>query len=69
MMLLNTILLAFNLVLVPIALMLGWLRGYDEADRANMMIYEAEDQLERSYAKLGKSVYEILIKEDDHEQG
>ena len=69
MMLLNTILFAFNLVLVPVALMLGWLRGYDEADRANMMVYEAEDQLERAYAKLGKSVYENLIKEDDHEQG
>ena len=62
MMLLNIILLAFNLVLVPIALMLGWLKGYDEAKEIDMELYD-------EYARLGKSVYDNLIKEDDHEQG
>ena len=57
---LNIILLAFNLVLVPIALMLGWIRGYDESREADMELYDA-------YARLGKSVYDTLIKEDDHE--
>lgn len=62
MMLLNIILLAFNLVLVPIALMLGWLRGYDEGREVDMEMYDA-------YARLGKSVYDNLIKEDEHGQG
>ncbi len=62
MMLLNIILLAFNMVLVPVALMLGWLKGYDEAKEIDMEMYDA-------YARLGKSVYDNLIKEDDHEQG
>lgn len=62
MMLLNIILLAFNMVLVPVALMLGWLKGYDEAEEIDMEMYDA-------YARLGKSVYDNLIKEDDHEQG
>lgn len=57
---LNIILLAFNLVLVPVSLMLGWLRGYDEGLEADTELYDA-------YAKLGKSVYENFIKEDDHE--
>lgn len=57
---LNIILLAFNLVLAPIALMLGWIRGYDEAKETDMTMYDA-------YARLGKSVYDTLIKEDDHE--
>lgn len=62
MMLLNIILLAFNLVLVPIALMLGWLRGYDEGREVDMELYDA-------YARLGKSVYDNLIKEEEHGQG
>ena len=62
MMILNIILLAINIVLVPAALMLGWLRGYDEAKEADRGMYDA-------YARLGKSVYDNLIKEDEHGQG
>lgn len=74
MMLFNIILLAFNLLLVPSALLLGWLRGYDDADRVNTELWEsnerlcdAQDELEKAYARLGKSVYENFIKENDHE--
>lgn len=62
MMLLNIILLAFNLVLVPIALMLGWIRGYDKGREVDMELYDA-------YARLGKSVYDNFIKEEEHGQG
>lgn len=62
MMVVNIILLAFNIVLVPVALMLGWLKGYDEASEVDMAMYDA-------YARLGKSVYDNLIKEDEHGQG
>ena len=72
--LLNIILLAFNMVLVPVALLLGWIRGYDDADRVNTELWEsherlcdARDELEKAYARLGKSIYENYIKEDDHE--
>lgn len=60
MMVLNIILLAVNLVLVPIALMLGWLRGYDEGREIDVELYDA-------YARIGKSVYDNFIKEDDNE--
>lgn len=62
MMILNIILLAFNMVLVPIALMLGWSSGYNEASEVDMELHNA-------YARLGKSVYDNLIKEDKHGQG